>query len=403
MSGEMMRSPISAFGVALWCLPGLVLAQAIPAGYVESARLQAVASNQTFLPKVINNKGEVGGWTTKPNGSILRWGSNVTPLGFSIPYLYSAPQVDISPVVWTAGVPKVLARYKSTNSTWLLDKKDDSTWVVATSNKSGRIDASTYPDTGVDASFGRTPISGTVRLLKNGVYTDFPAGVQNYARPLMNRQGSVVTSATGGTGLALVRSNGQRSEVAMPDGLAYWEIKGLSDYDEVLIEGAQPDFRWKKRCFVWKGGALTEIQVSGAQAVISVACGGISSTGIVAGFAYQQIGTEVNPYALLGSVFTWRDQVLNQSEFVADGGGANFNTFVTPDGLVGFNRNSTLTAGYLYAQGRVQALASLVSPALASGEAAEVLSVNDSGQLLVAVRSLGSAAIKARFSVLSPK
>jgi hypothetical protein len=112
-----MRAPIFAVSAALLNLPTLVGAQAIPAGYVESARLKAVATNQTLGPKVIDNKGEVGGY-------------NVTPLGFLNPYFYSAPQVNISPVVGAAGVPKVLPRHKSTFSTWLLDKKDHRTWAM---------------------------------------------------------------------------------------------------------------------------------------------------------------------------------------------------------------------------------------------------------------------------------
>jgi hypothetical protein len=397
-----MRAPIFAFSAALLSLPTLVGAQAIPAGYVESARLKAVATNQTFVPKVINNKGEVGGYTTKPNGSILRIGYNVTPLGFSIPYFYSAPQVDISPVVWTAGVPKVLPRYKSTYSTWLLDKKDDSTWVVATAARSGRLDASYFPDNSADAALGRAPLGAALRLLQNGVFTDMPTGLWDYFRPRVNRKGTVVGQALNSAAVVMVR-NGQRSEVSMPANLAYWEVKGLSDNDEVLIEGATPVYSWKKRCFVWKSGALTEIQVNSAQPVVSVACGGISSTGIVAGFAYQQIGAEINPYALLGSVFTWRDQVLNQSEFVVDGGGTVYNTFVTPNGLVGYNRvvNGRFE-GAVYAQGRVQPLPPVISPALASGETLEVLNMNDLGQLLVGVWPSGQAP-KARYAVLSPQ
>jgi hypothetical protein len=397
-----MRAPIFAFSAALLSLPALVVAQAIPAGYVESARLKAVATNQTFVPKVINNKGEVGGYTTKPNGSILRIGYNVTPLGFSIPYFYSAPQVDISPVVWTAGVPKVLPRYKNTTSTWLLDKKDDSTWQVATAAKSGRLDASYFPDDSADAALGRAPLGAKLRLLQNGVFTDMPTGLWDYFRPRVNRKGTVAGQALNSATVVMVR-NGQRSEVSMPADLAFWEVKGLSDNDEVLIEGATPVYSWKKRCFVWKGGALTEIQVNSAQPVVSVACGGISSTGIVAGFAYQQIGAEINPYALLGSVFTWRDQILNQSAFVADGGGAGYNTFVTPSGLVGYNRIvSGRFEGAVYAQGRVQPLPPVISPALAAGETLEVLNMNDMGQLLVGVWPSGQAP-KARHAVLSPQ
>jgi hypothetical protein len=401
-----MRTPNFAlhatFSAAFLGLPALGLAQAIPSGYVESARLKAVATNQTFVAKVINNKGEVGGYTSKPNGSILRIGYNVTPLGFSIPYFYSAPQVDISPVVWTAGVPKVLPRYKSTYSTWLLDKKDDSTWLVATAATTGRLNASYFPDDSSDAALGRAPLGATPRLLQNGVFSDLPTGLWDYYRPRVNRKGTVAGHSVNSPAVIMVR-NGQRSEVAMPTELAYWEVKGLSDNDEVLIEGATPVYSWKKHCYVWNGVALSEIQVNSAQPVISVACGGISSTGIVAGFAYQQIGAEINPYALLGSVFTWRNQILNQSEFVADGGGAVYNTFVTPAGLVGYNRvvNGRFE-GAVYAQGRVQPLPPVISPALAAGETLEVLNMNDLGQLLVGVWPTGQTP-KPRYAVLSPK
>jgi len=392
----------AALGVLSLGLPALALAQTIPSGYVESARLKAVATNQTFVPKALNNKGEVGGYTTKPNGSILRIGYNVTPLGFSIPYFYSAPQVDISPVVWTAGVPKVLPRYKNTYSTWLLDKKDDSTWLVATAATTGRLNASYFPDDSADAALGRAPLGATLRLLQNGVFTDMPTGLWDYYRPRVNRKGTVAGHAVNSPAVVMVR-NGVRSEVAMPTELAYWEVKGLSDNDEVLIEGATPVYSWKKHCYVWKGGALTEIQINATQPVISVACGGISSTGIVAGFAYQQIGADIDPYALLGSVFTWRDQMLSQSEFVADGGGAVYNTFVTPSGLVGYNRVvAGRFEGAMYAQGRVQPLPPVISPALAAGETLEVLNMNDTGQLLVGVWPTGQAP-KPRYAVLSPK
>jgi len=218
----------------------------------------------------------------------------------------------------------------------------------------------------------------------------------------VNRKGTVAGHSVNSPAVIMVR-NGQRSEVAMPTELAYWEVKGLSDNDEVLIEGATPVYSWKKHCYVWNGVALSEIQVNSAQPVISVACGGISSTGIVAGFAYQQIGAEINPYALLGSVFTWRNQILNQSEFVADGGGAVYNTFVTPAGLVGYNRvvNGRFE-GAVYAQGRVQPLPPVISPALAAGETLEVLNMNDLGQLLVGVWPTGQTP-KPRYAVLSPK
>jgi hypothetical protein len=382
----------SAMAAVLCCIASQAHAQAVlPTGYVTSARLQAVASDQPFMAVVINNKGEVGGWTSKPAGTSTRFGyvppAPWAPLQIGSFAFTTTKYKDVSPVVWTNGIPKVLPRYGGNTSTWLLDKVDDNTWLVGIAPKSGRVDIRDFDDALFWSSGNLSlPFGGGERTLKAGTYSAL-AVKQASSRVLVNNQGTLA-GGVGASGNFNVVRNGQATDLLIPPetGFTRWDLVALSDTNALLIQGVVNDDRDALRCVLWKDGLLTAITPTPAY---GVTCGAVSSNGsVVAGQTFQRTSTGG---FLSMAIYTWRDgKALALSEAFPQGSFVANRMLVSNGGLLIFNQFDNGYQAKLALNGRIVGLKSLLAAGtIASDEDVEALSLNERGQLLVRVWAAG--------------
>jgi hypothetical protein len=404
-------------GAALLAMAGVVTAQALPTTLQVSATL-TMPSGMTAYPLAINTQGQVGGFATKSAGSVLKVGTKYNG-PFTSSYLYWDPQINIYPVVWTGGSPSLPARYKSNYNTSIYSEAATGSWLALSTNSSAKVSAVT-----VNVSSGQTYAAQLGLTLTNGVYSALQPASSNFGSPpLVNRKGTLAgiasTVQTAGLDL-LVASNGQVARVPTPAGIFYWSVVGISDDDQVLIEGERDEiysveggnlvytqYHWQKRCFVWRAGTLTEVTAPAPYPVVSVSCGGISPNGLVAAYVSHAAGGPVSPYGLTKAMFTWRNGQVERFQTDFTTVHSEFTPRLTlsnegwglydgaPDGS-----SSSLGDPWLFLNGQQQRLAPLVKPAIGSTDKVWIKSMNASGQLLAQIAPASGAA---RYVVLTPR
>ncbi len=405
-----------AAALSVTALPAV--AQGLPT--TMQATTLTMPSGMTGYPMAINSAGQVGGFATKAAGSVLKVGTRYTG-PFASRFLYWDPQAYLYPVLWTQGTPSLPARYKSNLNTTLVGEGATGSWVALSTNTSAKLSLST-----VNTEAGRTLGSMTSLLLTNGVYTPLsPAGVTFVEPPAVNRKGTMAgtatSSAAGAYDITVVR-NGQPSRIPMPTGLFSWVVVGLSDDDQVLLSGEREElytmqgdtpvytqYRWQRRCFLWRAGTLTEVTVPSPQPAISVDCKGMGSDGLVAGFVAHLGNTTLQPYGLTKAMFTWRNGQLDRFQtpfevypsdylprvsLTAGGWGVYAGALggQSPDGQ----------EPRVFSNGIHRPMRSLVQPALLDGESIQVKSVHGSGQVLATISPPATGGV-VRHVVLSPR
>jgi hypothetical protein len=404
-------------GVAWLAIGGVVHAQALPTSLQVTATL-SMPSGMTASPLAINAQGQVGGFATKSAGSVLKVGTRYN-VPFNTTYLYWDPQSYIYPVLWTGGTPSLPARYKTNYNTSIYSEAATGSWLALTTNSSAKVST-----TAVNPDTGQTFASQVGLTLTNGVYSPLqPASSSFNSPPKVNRKGTLAgiasTVQTSGLDL-LVAANGQVTRVATPAGIFNWTVVGISDDDQVLIEGERDEassvvdgalvftqYRWQKRCFVWRAGSLTEVTAPAPYPVVSVNCGGISANGLVAAFVSHAAGGPLQPYGLSKALFTWRNGQVErfQTEF------KTFNSDFLPrvslsregwglyDGALDGN-GLALGDPQVFFNGQHQRLAPLVRPALNGTDKVWIKSMNATGQILAQIAPASGAV---RHVVLTPR
>jgi hypothetical protein len=404
-------------GAAWLALAGSVNAQALPTTLQVTATL-TMPSGMAGHPMAINTQGQVGGFATKAAGSVLKVGTRYG-VPFNTTYLYWDPQVYVYPVLWTGGTPSLPARYKTNYNTSIYSEAATGSWLALTTNSSAKLSAAVVnPDT------GQTFAAQVGLTLTNGVYSPLqPASSAFSGPPKVNRKGTMAgiasTVQTSGLDL-LVASNGQVTRVATPAGIFNWTVVGISDDDQVLIEGERDEvysqvdgalvytqYHWQTRCFVWRAGTLTEVTAPAPYPVLSVTCGGISPNGLVAAYVSHAAGGPLQPYGLSKAMFTWRNGQVEQFQTAFKPFSSGFIPRVTLSnegwGLYEGpldGGNSAPAEPWVFFNGQHQRVAPLVRPAIASTDKVSIKSMNASGQMLAQITSATGAA---RHVVLTPR
>jgi hypothetical protein len=404
-------------GAALLAVAGGVTAQALPTSLQVSATL-TMPSGMTATPLAINTQGQVGGFATKAAGSVLKVGTRYS-VPFNTTYLYWDPQSYIYPVVWTGGTPSLPARYKSNYNTSIYSEAATGSWLALTTNSSAKLStASVSPIT------GQTYASELGLTLTNGIYSALqPASSTFSTPPRVNRKGTMagIASTVQTAGLdVLVASNGQVTRLATPAGIFNWNVVGISDDDQVLIEAERDEvysqvgtdlvytqYHWQKRCFVWRAGTLTEVMAPAPYPVVSVNCGGISPNGLVAAYASHAAGGPLQPYGLSKALFTWRNGQVERFQTDFKPFSSDYLPRVTLSNEGWGLYDSALDGGspvsgdpWLFFNGQQQRLAPLVRPAIGSTDKVVVKSMNATGQMLAQITQ---ATGTSRYVVLTPR
>jgi hypothetical protein len=416
-NGFAMGLVAACSGVALLAVTGSVWAQALPTSLQVTATL-TMPSGMSATPLAINTQGQVGGFATKSAGSVLKVGTRYN-VPFNTTYLYWDPQAYIYPVLWTAGAPSLPARYKTNYNTSIYSEAATGSWLALTTNSSAKLStASVSPVT------GQTYASELGLTLTNGVYAPLqPASSAFSGPPKVNRKGTMagIASTVQTTGLdLLVASNGQVTRVATPPGIFNWTVVGISDDDQVLIEGERDEiysqvdgalvytqYHWQTRCFVWRAGTLTEVTAPAPDPVLSVTCGGISPNGLVAAYVSLASGGPLQPYGLNKAMFTWRNGQVERFQTAFKPFSSAFLPRVTLSnegwGLYEGpldGGNSAPSEPWVFFNGQHQRVTPLVRPVIASTDKVSIKSMNASGQMLAQITSATGAA---RHVVLTPR
>jgi hypothetical protein len=404
-------------GAALLAVAGGVTAQALPTSLQVSATL-TMPSGMTATPLAINTQGQVGGFATKAAGSVLKVGTRYS-VPFNTTYLYWDPQSYIYPVVWTGGTPSLPARYKSNYNTSIYSEAATGSWLALTTNSSAKLSTAS-----VSLITGQTYASELGLTLTNGIYSALqPASSTFSTPPRVNRKGTMagIASTVQTAGLdVLVASNGQVTRVATPAGIFNWNVVGISDDDQVLIEAERDEvysqvgtdlvytqYHWQKRCFVWRAGTLTEVMAPAPYPVVSVNCGGISPNGLVAAYAGHAAGGPLQPYGLSKALFTWRNGQVERFQTDFKPFSSDYLPRVTLSNEGWGLYDSALDGGspvsgdpWLFFNGQQQRLAPLVRPAIGSTDKVVVKSMNATGQMLAQITQ---ATGTSRYVVLTPR
>jgi hypothetical protein len=406
-------------GVALLAMAGAAHAQALPTSLQVSATL-GTPSGMKGYPLAINTQGQVGGFATKAAGSVLKVGTRYSgPFNTPSTYLYWDPQSYVYPVVWTGVTPALPTRYKSNTNTSIYSEAATGSWLALSTNSAAKVSTAS-----LNLGTGQTYGAQLGLTLTNGVYAALqPASSTFSTPPRVNRRGTLAgtasTAQANGFDL-LVATNGQVTRVAKPAGIFSWSVVGIADDDQVLIEGERDEvftqvgdtlvysqYRWQKRCFVWRAGTLTEVTAPAPYPVVSVNCGGISPNGLVAAYVSHAAGGPLQPYGLSKALFTWRNGQVErfQTEF------KTFNSDFLPrvtlsnegwglyDSALDGN-SPPIDDPWLFINGQHQRLAPLVRPAIGSTDKVLVKSMNASGQMLA---QIVPATGTARHVVLTPR
>jgi hypothetical protein len=182
---------------------------------------------QPSMAVALNNSGQAVGWTTKAAGSVTRisiddsiWQYLGLPIG--VPSTISVPMSDTYPVLWTAGTPKVLARYKGSNSSWGMDITENGTMLVSAAPVAGRIPR-------------QYDLSQNVSIvLRDGKYTDSGLGS---AAVFINNSGWLAGAALA-NGQPVLLSNGQTQTISGPADQpgAVLRVRALNDSGVVLLQ-----------------------------------------------------------------------------------------------------------------------------------------------------------------------
>lgn len=379
------------------------LAQTSALRYAETARLQAPAGYLSYEALTINDAGDVGGYALKSAGKVWRWEVRDDPVDgyfplfrlFRLPTLVSEETYEAYPVVWKAGVPKVLSRYGGNYGTWIMGTAGPSGWLVATAGTAGRLKVQqTKPD------FLERPLGSVPRTLTAaGVYSDVIPFVRfAFEAVKINDQGTVLVDSNPDMSITVA---GQTSQFSLPDDLIFRRVAGLSNANMALIEGYKEPYKYLRRCFVWRAGQLTEIKVTAAEAVVSVACGAMNKDGLVVGAVFAWGPNGVDPYNMRRAFFSWKDdQVLFVTPF-----SPTTNSNFAPDGvtqagvaLSGYEAQGTV----VYPGGTTGPLMPLLNLNLRSDEYPSMMRVNDAGQILLGIGVNGGAR-PVTYRVLSPR
>jgi hypothetical protein len=401
----------------LLAVAGGVTAQALPTSLQVSATL-TMPSGMTATPLAINTQGQVGGFATKAAGSVLKVGTRYN-VPFNTTYLYWDPQSYIYPVVWTGGTPSLPARYKSNYNTSIYSEAATGSWLALTTNSAAKLST-----VSVSPITGQTYASELGLTLTHGIYSALqPASSTFSTPPRVNRKGTMagIASTVQTAGLdVLVASNGQVTRVATPAGIFNWNVVGISDDDQVLIEAERDEvysqvgtdlvytqYHWQKRCFVWRAGTLTEVMAPAPYPVVSVNCGGISPNGLVAAYASHAAGGPLQPYGLSKALFTWRNGQVERFQTDFKPFSSDYLPRVTLSNEGWGLYDSALDGGspvsgdpWLFFNGQQQRLAPLVRPAIGGTDKVVVKSMNTTGQMLAQITQ---ATGTSRYVVLTPR
>ncbi|MEY4766629.1 MAG: hypothetical protein RI907_3302 [Pseudomonadota bacterium] len=395
-----------------------VSAQSLPSTFQATTLTMPSGLNAT--PLAINSQGQVGGFGLKSAGSVLKVGTRPTfPYG-STTYLYWDPQSYIYPVVWTNGTPSQLTRYKSTYNTSIYAEAAAGAWLTMTTNSAAKVSTA-----GVGTS-GLVKAQELGLTLTNGVYAPLQPDSSTFGLPpLVNRKGTLVGISQNPSSRqwdVLVSVHGQQTRVPMPSGTDDWRVVGISDDDQVLIEVDLQDqftrvgdtitytqYRWQKRCYVWKAGNLTEVLAPTPYPVVSVNCGGIGPDGLVAAYVSHAAGGELSPFGLTKALFTWRNGQVQrfQTDFKVFSSDALPGVSLTQAGWGVYSKpldgNSSATVDpQVFLNGQHVRLAPLIRPAIGATDLVFIKSVNASGQILAQVVPAAASAAP-RFVVLTPR
>jgi hypothetical protein len=420
-SGEIMHSSHSsawfflarpAHRHALVFLAGLVAcaagaqAQTNWPAYSITARLKPVTGlfgmAQPTEAKSVNNSGLVAGWTSKSAGTIWRIGtlddawSALGLGGTSAPYLYNVPMTDTYPVLWTAGVPKVLPRYNATNSSWGYDLAGNGAMLVSTAPIAGRIPRD-YDQR-----------KNSLFVLNGGTYTAVgvgPVSITSRETPYaINNRGAVA-------GLSETRmqpflwQNGQLQYISGPASTndAFLDLRALSDTGTVLLQ-LNPRALEPARCFTWTAGQLKEVLPPSPD--LRIDCKAINASGAVAGLLRRYDAQGNNGAAAVFVTLNGKFSLQAFQPFQIDALQSSIK--LNAAGTVAYQSGYTVQADgsarssvMLFANGQTQSLDALVTPALPAGQFLELNDFNDKGQVLARLRT-GTSVTQPQL-VLSPK
>jgi hypothetical protein len=393
-----------------WCSTAIIgamlpqaHAQTSSLRYAETARLQAPVGYLSYEATTINDAGEVGGYALKSGGKVWRLVVRDDPVDglfpffrlFRLPQWVSEDSFEAFPVVWKGGVPKVLPRYGSNYSTWILGTAGASGWQVATASVAGRLKPVESEPGSMERPLGSVPRT----LTAAGVYSDVIPFVRfAFEAVKINDQGSILVDSSPDMSLTVA---GQTSTFKLPDELVFRRMAGLSSSNMALIEGNKEPYRYLQRCFVLRNGQLTEIKVPAPEPVVSVNCGAMNKDGLVVGaiLAWGPGGAN-NLYDMRRAIYSWKDdRIVFVTPFVkTDTSGFGFEG-VTRDGVAFSSQGPDGTV--VYPGGVIAPLGPLLNLSLRSDEYPAMLRVNDAGQILVKIVNSGGR--PASFRVLSPR
>jgi hypothetical protein len=387
------------------CAAGAQAQTSWPA-YSITARLKPVTGlfgmAQPTEAKSINNSGLVSGWTSKSAGTVWRIGtlddawSALGLGGTGAPYLYNVPMTDTYPVLWTAGVPKVLPRYNGTNSSWGYDLAANGAMLVSAAPIAGRIPRD-YDQR-----------KNSLFVLNGSTYTAVGAGpvsITSRETPFaINNQGAVA-------GLSETRwqpflwQKGQLQYISGPAGTsdAFLDLRGLSDSGTVLLQ-LNPRALESARCFTWTAGQLTEVLPPAPD--LRIDCKAINAAGAVAGLLRRYDAQGNNAAAAVFVTLNGQFSVQPFQPYQIDAQQTDIKlnasgTVLYQGPLVVLPNGSVRSSPMLFANGQTQSLDALLTPALPASQFLQVIDFNDKGQVLARLRNTASTA-QPTSVVLSP-
>lgn len=385
-------------GSMVW--PCVSVAQQVLPSYAISTKLKPVTGflglSQESQAVALNNAGQVVGWTTKSAGSVSFAGFDASLwsyLGLPIgqPGTTTIKLAEVSPVIWTGGVPKVQPRYQGNRSSWGYRIRGDGAVLVAAATKSGRLPRAYGENFQYDLAADTGLTNSTVQWLKGGTYS--PIGLTGTMSNLVyaSKSGEVLVayvSTSLGTELRWFKG-GRTQRIFAPPGVGSLYPRAVNNAGTVLLMAdiTQPDAM--KRCFTWSEGVLTELRPP--ESGWSINCLDLNDAGQVAGVFSRRLAMPVRAYDLEQSVFMHSDGTYATTPFgIRAGIGPLADVMLNNQGHVMFDSGSEpvgefewLEKGWsLFANGGVVSLGSLMAPSLPAGQHLKVLDFNDQGQAL---------------------
>lgn len=369
---------------ALICLAwGAAGAQTMPRQYQMTQQLKPVLMSgvaQDSQPRSINGRGQVAGWVNQAAGTVSKWtiyDTGANPLAWLTGWVNAKfNAIQVSPVIWTQGVPRVITRYGSSTSTWVRSFTNDDGLLVALAMTSGK--------TAVDIGLGRRPYVSPpndtrVALWSAGRYTLLASQFDKWSDMKANSQGAVAGTKNN---LPVLYKDGLVTPITLPNAAMSSSIRAINDADQVLLQSGS--------CLVWQGGTVTEISPPDIGRPVVMTCDAINAAGDVAGVVEwtDQSATSVRKGR---AVFRWRKGQMTVSTFEEYEGTslAQYRVFLDDSGVVTYSRRFSQYVPYesfVFTSGEPVALKSLIAFSdvsfLGSNEL-QIWSVNQSGQMLV--------------------